>query len=119
MRSGRAVTIALALDDASTGEPRDARAVAEAAAQGESRAQASLGRWLDRLTRSLANVINILDPDVVVFGGGLSHIGAIYDEVPGRLAHYVFSDTVETRIVRARHGDASGVRGAARLWAAA
>lgn len=73
-------------------------------------------RYFDRLARGLAVVVDVLDPDVVVLGGGVSNAGGIVDELCERLPHYVFSDTFETRIVRALHGDASGVRGAARLW---
>ncbi|MDG2424589.1 MAG: ROK family protein [Phycisphaerales bacterium] len=75
-----------------------------------------LERWLDRLARSLAVVINIIDPDVIVVGGGLNRIDAIYEEVPRLLPTWVFSDVVTTRIVPAEHGDSSGIRGAARLW---
>lgn len=73
-------------------------------------------RYVDRLARSLATVINILDPDVVVLGGGVSNVGALYELVPPQLERYVFSDSVRTRIARAAHGDSSGVRGAAMLW---
>ncbi|MCH2152039.1 MAG: ROK family protein [Phycisphaerales bacterium] len=72
--------------------------------------------WLDRLARSLAVVVNILDPDCIVVGGGLNRIEAIYTDIPGRLTTYAFSDVVNTRIVPAMHGDSSGIRGAARLW---
>ena len=70
----------------------------------------------DRLARSLATVINILDPDVIVLGGGVSNVARLYGEVPRIWAPYVFSDTVETRLLRNVHGDSSGVRGAAWLW---
>ena len=70
---------------------------------------------LDRLARGLAVVSNIMDPDVFVIGGGLSSIQAIYEQLPDRMLQYVFSDEVAARIVPAMHGDASGVRGAARL----
>ena len=75
-----------------------------------------LDRWLDRLARSFAVVINILDPDVIVVGGGLNRIDAIYSDISPRLVDLVFSDVVSTRIVPAMHGDSSGIRGAARLW---
>jgi fructokinase len=88
----------------------------ELARSGDRAATASLDRWLDRLARALASVINILDPEVIVVGGGLSQIEALYREVPQRWGRHVFSDRVDTRIVPARHGDASGVRGAAWLW---
>lgn len=70
----------------------------------------------DRLARGLASVINILDPDTIVLGGGLSNMQRLYVTLPELLPRYVFSDTVRTKIVRARHGDSSGVRGAALLW---
>jgi fructokinase len=88
--------------------------VAEARA-GVPAAKASLERWLDRLARSLAVVINIVDPQVIVVAGGLSRIDELYLELPRRWSAYVFSDRVDTRIVPALHGDASGVRGAAWL----
>ena len=72
--------------------------------------------WLDRLARGLASVINVIDPDVIVLGGGLSNISSLYDDLPSRMAPYVFSDTLVTPVLAARHGDASGVRGAAWLW---
>lgn len=83
---------------------------------GDPAAAASLDRWFDRLTRALASVINIVDPEVIVVGGGLSHIESLYREVPQRWGRHVFSDRVDTRLVPAKHGDASGVRGAAWLW---
>ena len=75
-----------------------------------------LDAWRRRLAKSLATVINLLDPDVIVLGGGLSRIESIYDDVPRRWAEWVFSDRVATRLLPARYGDASGVRGAAWLW---
>lgn len=89
------------------------------AEQGEAAARATLERHADRLARALATVINVLDPHVVVLGGGLSNLEHLYREVPARWGAYVFSDSVATRLVRARHGDSSGVRGAAWLWPAA
>ena len=68
------------------------------------------------MVRSLAAVINIIDPDVIVLGGGVSNIDSLYREVPAHWGEYIFSDRVDTSLVRAVHGDASGVRGAARLW---
>lgn len=79
-------------------------------------AEAALSRYEDRLARALAMVVNILDPDVVVLGGGISNISRLYDSVPQRLRHYVFSDSCDTVIVPPKHGDSSGVRGAAWLW---
>jgi fructokinase len=88
-----------------------------AAAQAGSRpARAALRRYADRLARALSHVINLIDPHVIVLGGGMSNIDAIYDEVPARWGAYVFSDRVDTRLVRNMHGDSSGVRGAAWLW---
>lgn len=80
-----------------------------------SQARPIVDRWLDRLARATAVVIDVLDPEVIVVGGGLNAIEAIYEEVPDRWAPYVFADEVHTRIVPAMHGDSSGVFGAARL----
>jgi fructokinase len=88
------------------------------AVAGDAVCSATLARYADRLARALAGVINLLDPDVIVLGGGLSNIDALYDEVPSRWLPHVFSDAVSTRLVRAAHGDSSGVRGAAWLWPA-
>jgi predicted NBD/HSP70 family sugar kinase len=76
----------------------------------------TLARYEERLARSLAGVINVLDPDVIVLGGGISNIGRLYTDVPLLWRRYVFSDHVATRLVRHAHGDSSGVRGAAWLW---
>ncbi len=81
-------------------------------------AEQAWARYEDRLARSLATVINALDPDVIVLGGGVSNLQRLYDHVPAKLPAYVFSDVVRTRIVPAEHGDSSGVRGAAWLWPA-
>jgi len=86
------------------------------AAAGDAPAGAALACYEERLARALGSVINILDPDVIVLGGGLSNIEHLYELVPRLWAPYVFSDRVATRLVRAKHGDASGVRGAAWLW---
>ncbi len=83
---------------------------------GESAAEAALDRYEERLARALGSVINVLDPDVIVLGGGLSNIERLYPSVPRRWGAYIFSDAVRTRLVRAMHGDSSGVRGAAWLW---
>jgi fructokinase len=98
------------------GEALDAATLAARAAAGDAAAAASLGRWLDRLARSLAMIIDVLDPDVVVLGGGLSNVEATCAALPARLGPLVFSDALHTRIVRSAHGDSSGVRGAAWLW---
>lgn len=92
--------------------------IAAAAEQGDPAARASIARYADRLARALATVVNIVDPDTIVLGGGLSGIAALYEAVPRLWGEYVFSDRVDTRLVPPRHGDSSGVRGAARLWAA-
>jgi fructokinase len=108
---------ALARDHrASGGAETDAAAIAAAAAAGNPRAQATLERYVDRLARGLATIINVLDPDVIVLGGGVSNIAALYEAVPRRLAAYVFSDRVTTPVRPAHHGAAGGVRGAAWLW---
>jgi len=86
------------------------------AAAGEEGAQRTMQRYADRLARSLANVINILDPDVIVLGGGMSNIDRLYADVPRFWQRYAFSDRVDTKLVRQHHGDSSGVRGAAWLW---
>lgn len=94
-------------------------AVADAAAiagRDDAVARAAMGRWFDRFARSLANVINLIDPDAVVIGGGLSNIEALYREVPARLGAYVFSDVCNTPVLKNMHGDSGGVRGAAWLW---
>lgn len=76
----------------------------------------TLARYIERLARALAGVINLLDPDVIVLGGGMSKVEALYTEVPRLWMRYVFSDHVATRLVPPVHGDSSGVRGAAWLW---
>ena len=93
-----------------------AKEIAARAAGGEALALAALARYEERLARALADVINILDPDVIVLGGGLSNIERLYESVPVLWRPHVFSDRVATRLVRAMHGDSSGVRGAAWLW---
>jgi fructokinase len=96
----------------------DAAAVARRAEAGEPAAAAALDRYLDRLARALGSVINVLDPARIVLGGGVGQVPALYEELPGRLASHVFSDRMDTRILPPRHGDDSGVRGAAWLWPA-
>lgn len=90
--------------------------IASKAQAGEPSARLVMDQWLDRFARAIASLINILDPDIFVIGGGLSNLTAIYDELPARLGPYVFSDTVQSPIRKAKHGDSSGVRGAAWLW---
>ncbi|HUR59117.1 MAG TPA: ROK family protein, partial [Opitutaceae bacterium] len=89
--------------------------IAERAATGDPAARGTLDRYCARLARSLAGVINILDPDVIVLGGGLSNIDALYTAVPAAWGAWTFSDKVTTRLLRNVHGDSSGVRGAALL----
>ena len=91
-----------------------AQEVAARAAAGEALADAALARYEERMARALASVINLLDPDVIVLGGGLSNIDRLYDRVPRLWSPHIFSDRVTTRLVRAMHGDSSGVRGAPR-----
>jgi fructokinase len=98
------------------GEALDSQTIVTRAAAGDIPCQATLDRYTDRLARSLAHVINILDPDVIVLGGGMSNVDSLYGGVPLLWGKYVFSDRVDTRLVRNRFGDSSGVRGAARLW---
>jgi fructokinase len=88
------------------------------AASGDLAATATLERYEDRMARSLATIINVIDPDVIVLGGGLSNTARLYTNVPSRWSRYVFSDRVDTRLVPPMHGDSSGVRGAAWLWPA-
>jgi fructokinase len=104
---------------AHTGETLDAPAIAARAEAGDAGASATLTRYEDRLARALASVMNVLDPDIIVLGGGVSNIARLYTNLPAVWGRYVFSDTVATRVVPARHGDSSGVRGAAWLWPAA
>jgi predicted NBD/HSP70 family sugar kinase len=107
----------LAADHAATSGERLASAeIARRAQQGDAACIASLERYEARLARSLASVINIVDPDAIVLGGGLSNIARLYKNVPRLWLEHVFSDEVRTRLVPARHGDSSGVRGAAWLW---
>lgn len=99
-----------------TGRALDSTAIVERAAAGEADAEAALARYEERMARALASVINLLDPDVIVLGGGMSNIERLYANVPRLWDPFVFSDRVDTRLVRALHGDSSGVRGAAWLW---
>lgn len=100
----------------STGKGLDAPQIAELAQLGDVEARATMDAYLSRLGRALASIINILNPDAIVLGGGVSNIERLYQDVPQIWAKYVFSDVVTTRLVRAKHGDSSGVRGAAWLW---
>ncbi|MEN6438913.1 MAG: fructokinase [Syntrophobacter sp.] len=94
----------------------DGARIVAMARNGDGAARGALERYADRLARSLAHSINILDPDVIVLGGGMSNVDELYQLVPPRLPSYVFGGEAETPIIRSRHGDSSGVRGAAWLW---
>jgi fructokinase len=98
------------------GADLDAPAIVAAARQGDPGAQASLARYVDRLAVALAQVINLLDPDVIVLGGGLSNVTELFTAVPAKWPRHVFSDVITTPLLPASHGDSSGVRGAAWLW---
>jgi len=86
------------------------------ARQGEVAARAAIDRYANRLARALAHVVNLLDPDVIVLGGGMSNVDELYEMVPPQLARHVFGGEADTPVVRNKHGDSSGVRGAAWLW---
>jgi fructokinase len=98
------------------GQHAEACEIAALAESGDTRANDALRLYESRLARALASIINVLDPDIIVLGGGLSNISRLYDRVPPMLKPFVFSDSADTPIVAARHGDSSGVRGAAWLW---
>ena len=98
------------------GRRLDAAAIAQAAAGGDARAEVAMAAYEERLAKSLASVINLLDPNVIVLGGGLSNLARLYRNVPLRWGRYLFSDAVVTQLVPPRYGDASGARGAAWLW---
>jgi fructokinase len=101
---------------AASGEALTPEVIVDRAESEDNECTRTLARYEDRLARSLAHVINILDPDVIVLGGGMSNIGRLYENVPRLWSRYIFSDNVSTLLVPARHGDSSGVRGAAWLW---
>jgi fructokinase len=104
--------------EVATGARLEPAEIARRADEGDADAAATLERYEDRMARALASVINVLDPDVIVLGGGMSNVTRLYHRVPAIWARYVFSDRVDTRIVPPKHGDSSGVRGAAWLWPA-
>ncbi len=95
---------------------RDASALPARAAAGDAAARAALDRHADRLARALAAVVNLLDPPAILLGGGLSNMDHLYEALPRLIPRHVFSDAFATPVLRARHGDSSGVLGAARLW---
>jgi fructokinase len=99
-----------------TGERADAPAITARAERGDAAAAATLDRYEDRMARALAALINVVDPDVIVLGGGISNVARLYAGVPRQWGRYVFSDHVDTRLLPPAHGDASGARGAAWLW---
>jgi fructokinase len=98
------------------GRRATAAEIAAMAESGDANADEALTLYESRLARALASIINVLDPDVIVLGGGVSNIARLYTRVPPLLKPFVFSDSADTPIVAARHGDSSGVRGAAWLW---
>ena len=98
------------------GEDLPTHEIAQRAQAGYGPCSATLARYEERLARALAGVINLLDPDVIVLGGGVSNISRLYDTVPRLWSRYVFSDRVDTKLVPPKYGDSSGVRGAAWLW---
>ena len=100
----------------SAGEKIDPPEIVKRQINGEAAADEVLENYYDQLAAALSTVINIIDPDTIVLGGGLSNVEQLYQRVPDLLTRYVFSDDVATRLVRAVHGDSSGVRGAAWLW---
>jgi len=99
-----------------SGQALDAKQIVFLAGEGEEAAELCLQRYEERMARSLAHVINILDPDVIVLGGGMGNIERLYTNVVKLWGQYVFSDRVETKLVPPKFGDSSGVRGAAWLW---
>ncbi|MGO4409026.1 MULTISPECIES: ROK family protein [unclassified Brevundimonas] len=102
--------------EATTGRAWKAQAIVEAARRGDPGAVTALDRYIDQLGRALAMVVNLVDPEVFVLGGGMSNVDELYARLPEIVGRYVFSDHWEGRIVPAKWGDSSGVRGAARLW---
>jgi fructokinase len=99
-----------------TGRALNGAAIVAASEAGDAQAEAALQRYEHRLARGLATILNVVDPDIVVLGGGLSNLDRLYRNVPKLWGAFVFSDTVRTPLVKNRHGDSSGVRGAAWLW---
>lgn len=98
------------------GESRTAAEIALGAERGDAPSEAAMVCYEQRMARALAHVINLLDPDVIVLGGGMSNVARLYENVPRLWGTYVFSDVVNTRLTPPAHGDSSGVRGAAWLW---
>jgi len=101
---------------AATGEKLDGAAIMARARSGEAQASATFDRYVERLGRAIALLVNLLDPDVIVLGGGMSNIDELYAQTPPVITRYIFSDILLTKVAKAVHGDSSGVRGAAWLW---
>jgi fructokinase len=99
-----------------TGQPTEPVEIVGRAGAGEREAAACLDRYVNRLARALATIVNVIDPDAIVLGGGLSSIERLYRDVPAQWSRYVFSDRVTTELLPPKFGDSSGVRGAAWLW---
>ena len=100
----------------STGNKKSSRKVVELFREGESKAVEIMEKYFERTARAFSTFVNILDPDVIVLGGGMSDIDELYDEIPKKIIPYIASDIFLTPIVKAKHGSSSGVRGAAHLW---
>jgi len=101
---------------ASSGTQRTSEEIVQRARSGDAEAEAALSRYIHRLGRALAVVCNLVDPDTIVLGGGLSNVTELYEHLPRVVRSFVFTDTWDAKIIPARWGDSSGVRGAARLW---
>src|SRR5262249_29095096 len=99
-----------------TGRTLRAEEIVSAARAGDADAKAAFDRYIDRTARALAHVVNLIDPDVFVLGGGMSNVSELYARLPTLVPKYVFSDQWDASVVPAKFGDSSGVRGAARLW---
>jgi fructokinase len=99
-----------------TGKSLKAPEIIALAEQGDAQAELALQQYEQRMARGLASIINVIDPDVIVLGGGMSNVQRLYDTVPKLWGEHVFSDQVDTKLVAPKHGDSSGVRGAAWLW---
>jgi fructokinase len=113
---GRASVAGGRMPGATGNASNDARAIVNAAERGDAVAEAAMQRYLERFGRALSVVLNVLDPHVVVLGGGLSNMTRLYTEGREHVARYIFNDELRTRLLPNVHGDSSGVRGAAQLW---
>lgn len=98
------------------GEARSPIDISSGINEGEDKALSVFARYEDRLARGLATVVNLIDPEIIVLGGGLSNIDRLYTELPGKIGKYAFCETPSVKVVKNMHGDSSGVRGAAMLW---